>query len=438
MTFEDFNLNKMIVRSLEENGFIHPTLIQEKSFPIIMSGRDTMGIAQTGTGKTLAYLLPSLQKWNFSKTPYPQILIIVPTRELVQQIIEEVDKITQYMTFTSVGVYGGANIRTQAAIILQGVDLVVGTPGRTMDLITNGNLNVKNIQSLIIDEMDETLSLGFNHQLSQILEVLPQKKQSLLFSATMNEEVETLIDQYFINPVLVEATPAGTPVEKIQQTAYSVLNFKTKINLLHLLLKNEALKKVLVFTNSKKEADLVFERCSSFLKDDEVDVIHSNKSQNNRFNTIQKFKNDELRVLIATDLVARGIDINEVSHVINFSIPDKPDNYIHRIGRSGRIGQKGNTISFISNDEMKSFSLIEKAMKTTVQMLTFPTEVQVDEELEKFEIPEVRMKNFLTKLPSKEKKGAAFHDKKAKNLKTKNIRPGQKREERWKKRKKRK
>lgn len=437
MNFQDFNLNKFILRALDEQNFKIPTLIQEKSYSTILSGRDVMGIAQTGTGKTLAYLLPILHKWKFSKSALPQILIIVPTRELVVQVVEEVEKLTQFMTFATVGVYGGANIRTQAAAILQGVDLVVGTPGRTMDLIVNGNLNVKDIKSLVIDEMDETLSLGFSHQLSKILDLLPKKKQSLLFSATMNEEVEALIDEFFINPILIEATPAGTPVEKIEQTVYQVPNFNTKLNFLRFLVADEKLKKTLIFVNNKKEADLLFEKCIKFLSEEELGVIHSNKSQNNRFNTIQAFKEGELRFLIATDLVARGIDINGVSHVINFSIPEKTDNYLHRIGRSGRIGRKGNAISFVNQEESKFFQQIEKSMNLTVSLLPLPEGVEISETLEKFEIPEVRMKNMLTKAPTREERGAAFHEKKLKNQKTKNIRPSEKREERRKNRKKR-
>lgn len=435
--FQDFNLNKFLLRSLEEQGLTQPTLIQEKSYSTILSGRDVMGIAQTGTGKTLAYLLPAIHKWKFTKTPFPQILIIVPTRELVTQVVEEVEKLTQFMTFTTVGVYGGANIRTQAAQILQGVDLVVGTPGRTMDLIINGNLNVKNIKTLIIDEMDETLNLGFSVQLFKILDLLPEKKQSLLFSATMNEEVEKLIDQFFINPILVEATPAGTPVEKIEQSYYQVPNFNTKINLLRHLIQDEKMSKALIFVNTKKEADRLFERCEKFISTEEMDVIHSNKSQNYRFNTIDNFKEGSLRLLIATDLVARGIDINGVTHVINFNIPEKADNYIHRIGRSGRIGKKGNAISIVTPDELPDFKKIEKFMNREVPLLPFPENVEVSETIEKFEIPEIRMKNMLTKAPSRDDRGAAFHEKKAKNMKTENIRPSQKREERKKNRKKR-
>lgn len=432
MKFSELKINRFLLQALDNEGFQQPTLIQEKTFSPIMSGRDIIGIAQTGTGKTLAYLLPVLQRWKFAKNPFPQILIIVPTRELVQQIVEEVERLTQFMSFSAIGVYGGANIRTQGAKLLQGVDLVVGTPGRTMDLMLNGNLTTKNIKFLVIDEMDETLNLGFKAQLSRILHLLPQKKQSLLFSATMDEEVEEMIDEYFIQPEIIEATPAGTPVEKIEQSLYKVPNYLTKVNLLRYLLADESLQRVLVFTKDKKEADKLYDDFREFR--DDISVIHSNKSQNLRFNTINDFKNGNIKILIATDLVARGVDINEVSHVINFSLSRKPENYIHRIGRSGRIGKKGIAISLVTPMEEKELHEIEKLIQHLIKRIEIPQEVEISDFLLPNELPEVRMKNTLVKLPSRGEKNPAFHEKKLKNQKRENITPKERKQARWKKR----
>ncbi|MBN9294470.1 MAG: DEAD/DEAH box helicase [Flavobacteriia bacterium] len=424
MKFEELNLTKPLLNAIEGMGYDTPTLIQEKAFPVIMSGKDILGIAQTGTGKTLAYLLPSLRLWQFAKNPYPQILIIVPTRELVQQVCDELARLSMYMNVVTVGVYGGANIRTQAAEILQGVDVVVGTPGRVMDLILHGDLIVKNIKRLIIDEVDETLNLGFRKQLTTILDLLPERKQSLLFSATMDEEIEAIIDEYFVSPTYVEAAPSGTPIEKIQQLVYEVPNYNTKLNLLHKLLDDEDLKKVLIFTESKKYADALFEKLK--LKYEErVDVIHSNKAQNYRFNAVNKFKSGELKILVATDLVSRGMDISEVTHVINLNVPVKEENYIHRIGRTGRQEKKGVAITLVSALEKDNWDAIEKFINMEVERLPIPSDVIISEELTLDEQPEVKMKNVLVKLPKRENVGPSFHEKKLKNQKDKkkNVKP---------------
>lgn len=431
MKFEDLNLTKPLLNALESMELTSPTVIQEKSFPVIMSGKDVLGIAQTGTGKTLAYLLPTLRMWQFAKNPFAQILIIVPTRELVQQVVDTAHRLTMYMNVVTVGVYGGANIRTQAAEILQGVDIVVGTPGRVMDLILHGDLIVKNIKRLIIDEVDETLNLGFRKQLTNILDLLPEKKQSLLFSATMDEDIEAIIDDFFVSPTYVEAAPAGTPIEKIQQIVYEVPNYNTKLNLVQHLLEDEAMKKVLVFTESKKYADALYELLAKKFED-QVDVIHSNKAQNYRFNAVNRFKNNEIRILVATDLVSRGMDISEVTHVINVNVPVKEENYIHRIGRTGRQEKKGIAISIVSALEKELFDSVEDFIKMKIERLPIPNEVTISEELTMDEQPEVKMKNQLVKLPKRENVGPAFHQKKLKNQidKKKNLKPKDKRKKR--------
>ena len=326
MTFDELNLNKSLLNALNDLGYTNPTTIQQKVFSVVMSGKDVCGIAQTGTGKTYAYLLPCLRQFEFPSDKRkairtPQILIIVPTRELIIQVVESVKKLTTYMTLSVVGVYGGVNMKPQIAELSQGADVLVATPGRLVDLMTNGIIKTKNIKKLVIDEVDEMLNLGFRAQLKVVLDLLPVKRQNLMFSATLTDDVELLIESYFNSPVRIEAAPAGSPLENIAQTAYILPNFHTKANFLKLLLgENTNMSKVLVFTATKQLANDLFKELDKTFPN-EIAVIHSNKAQNNRFNTVREFQKGEIRILIATDIIARGLDLVEVSHVINFDIP---------------------------------------------------------------------------------------------------------------------
>ncbi|HJV19234.1 MAG TPA: DEAD/DEAH box helicase [Sediminibacterium sp.] len=418
MQFSDLNLNTPLLNALNELGYTIPTTIQHKVFPVAMSGRDVCGIAQTGTGKTFAYLLPCLRQWKFDRNKDPQILVIVPTRELVVQVVEAAKKLTPYMNVIVTGVYGGVNINTQQLELQKGVDVLVATPGRLFDLAMNGAFKTKTIKKLIIDEMDEMLNLGFRTQLRNIMDLLPSRRQNLLFSATITEEVESLMDIYFNDPVRVEAAPTGTPLENIEQTRYDVPNFYTKVNLLELLLReNQQMTKVLIFVATKKLADQLYEQLEEKFPD-QAGVIHSNKEQNYRFNTVKQFKEGNFRFIIATDIVARGIDIAEVTHVINFDLPDVPENYIHRIGRTGRADKKGIAISFVTEKELTALNAIEQLMKYTVPVLPLPESLEISTELTEDEKPKVFMKTPPFKLPKKEERGPAFHEKKAKNKKT--------------------
>lgn len=421
MTFHDLNIKKPILTALDELEYTTPTTIQSAGFSVMMSGKDVIGLAQTGTGKTLAYLLPMLSLWKFSKEPHPQILIIVPTRELVVQVVREVEKLTPYMNVVVGGVYGGANINTQAAMVLQGLDVLVGTPGRIFDLTANGSLQLKHVKKVVIDEVDETLNLGFRPQLMRIFELLPEKRQNLLFSATLSEEVETFLDNYFDNPIRVEAARAGTPLEKIKQEAIAVPNFTSKVNLLkHMLAENKDMTKVLVFVSSRVLAEKLFDELEPAFTI-ELGIIHSQKAQNFRFNTVNHFENGIYRVLIATDLIARGIDVMDVTHVFNFDIPDNVENYIHRIGRTGRQDKDGHAISFVAEKDKEFFGQIEAFMNKKVAISEFPDEVELSELVLEFEKPQVAMKNTLVKTPAKDEAGPAFHEKKAKNKKV-NVR----------------
>lgn len=417
MTFDDLNLNTPLRNALNDLGYTTPTPIQHRVFSTVMSGRDVCGIAQTGTGKTLAYLLPCLRQWKFSKNKAPQILIIVPTRELVTQVVDTVKALTPYMSVIAVGVYGGVNINTQQIEVMKGVDVLVATPGRFYDLAMNGAFKTKTIKKLVIDEVDEMLNLGFRTQLKNILDYLPAQRQNLLFSATMTEDVEALIDTYFNDPVRVEAAPTGTPLENILQIGYEVPNFNTKVNLLELLLtEDETMTKVLVFAATKQLADQLYEQVETKFPG-AVGVIHSNKEQNHRFNTVKQFKEGNYRFIIATDIVARGIDVAEVSHVINFDMPEVPESYIHRIGRTGRADKKGIAISFITEKEKPSLVAIETLMKYQVPFSPLPANLVISDELTEEEKPKIFMKTDAIKPLKKEEAGPAFHEKSAKNSK---------------------
>ncbi len=421
MTFNDLNLNKPLLNALDDLGFTEPTPIQEKVFSAVMSGRDVCGIAQTGTGKTLAYLLPLLRQWQFSKDRLPQQLILVPTRELVVQVVETIQQLATYLDLKIVGVYGGTNIKSQMAELMAGADVVVATPGRLIDLVMNKSLKAKGIKKLVIDEVDEMLNLGFRSQLNTVLDLLPPKRQNLLFSATMTEEVESLMAVHFNAPLRIEAAPAGTPVDRIEQKGYEVPNFNTKINLLKMLVTQDLdMTKVLVFVSTKKMADQVFEEMESRFPD-QVGVIHSNKAQNNRFETVRKFQEGEDLVLIATDIVARGLDLADVSHVINFDLPEEPENYIHRIGRTGRADKDGIALSFITEAEEESKEKIEALMGQKIPLQPLPEQLEISYVLTRDEVPKSTMRNVIVKTPKRDDIGPAFHEKSDKNKKV-NVR----------------
>ena len=421
MTFRELNLKKPLWSALDELGYQTPTTIQAVSFNPMMSGKDTIGIAQTGTGKTLAYLLPCLCMWKFSKEPHPQILIIVPTRELVAQVVSEVEKLTAYMNVVVGGVYGGTNMNTQTAMVLQGLDILVGTPGRILDLAASGSLQLKHAKKVVIDEVDETLSLGFRPQLLRIFEYLPVKRQNMVFSATLSTEVAEFLDAYLTNPIRIEAARAGSPIEKIDQVAYRVPNFLSKVALLqHFLDSAPENAKILVFVASRSLADRLFEALEPFYVES-IGLIHSNKAQNFRFNTVEQFQSGEISILIATDLIARGIDVTDVSHVINFDIPENAENYIHRIGRTGRADKNGLALTFVAEKDNSALKVIETLMQKELEFASIPEEVDLTEELLEFEKPKLVVPGKPIKLPKRENVGASFHEKKAKNKKV-NVR----------------
>lgn len=415
--FDQFKISKALLQSLHDLGFKTPTPVQAEAFPVIRSGKNVVGISQTGTGKTIAYLLPLLQGLSYSDQAHPRILILVPTRELVVQVVEVLEQLTGQLSVRVTGVYGGVNINTQALAVLEGVDVLVATPGRLYDLTLNGALKLKEIKSLVIDEVDIMLDLGFRFQLTNIFELLPEKRQNIMFSATMTEEIDDLIDDYFITPERISIAVSGTPVDNITQLCYAVPNFYTKVNLLlELIQEDDVFHKVLVFVESKKMADRLYDtlKMKHF---NSLGIIHSNKAQNARLAAVDNFDEGQFRVLISTDVMSRGLDLKEISHVINFDTPSYPENYMHRIGRTGRADKKGTSILFYTQREEEAKIEIELLMNMEIPQLDMPKDVEQVAQL----IPEERRSKEKSKNHNRntriEERGAAFHEKKEKNKK---------------------
>ena len=413
--FSDINLNKQLQNAVSDLELTKQTPIQEKTFSEILSGTDIVGIAQTGTGKTIAYCLPLLQELSYSDQKNPRILILVPTRELVVQVVETMESLTEYISCRIVGVYGGTNINTQKIKLQDGADVVVATPGRLYDLALCRALQLKGIKKLVIDEVDVMLDLGFRFQLINIFELLPERRQNIMFSATMTEEVDELISSFFSRSKRVQIALSGTPLDNISQIKYSVPNYYTKVNLLvHILRNKEELRKVLVFVSSKKIADRLFEDLEEFFISD-IAVIHSNKSQNYRFKSIKKYDEGTCRILIATDIIARGMDLDKISHVINFDTPIYPENYMHRIGRTGRAEEKGKSLLFYTDKEEKYKEFIEDLMNYKIPVSEIPEEVEITQQLTEEE-RKSNGKNFYRNV-KKVEVGPSFHEKKEKNKK---------------------
>lgn len=415
LSFDNFKLSNPLRNALADLGFEKPTPIQAETFSVILSGKDVVGIAQTGTGKTLAYMLPILQDLKFSKQIPPRVLVLVPTRELVIQMVEMIESIAKYMSIRVLGVYGGTNINTQKHKVAAGCDILVATPGRLYDLAVSQVLKLKEVNKLVIDEVDIMLDLGFIYQLTSIFDLLKERRQNIMFSATMTEEVDALIDEFFIAPAKISIAVSGTPLDNIAQECYAVKNFYTKVNLLKHLIKNkETFTKVLVFVSNKKNADTLFEA----LEEDyasEVCIIHSNKSQNYRIRSIEQFDEGQHRILVATDVMARGLDLDKITHVFNFDTPAYPENYMHRIGRTGRAEEEGKTILFFTEKEEPSKEAIEALMSYKIPVLDFPDEVEISTQLIPEEQPQFKTSfNRKTRIHTS---GAAYHEKKEKNKK---------------------
>ena len=418
MVFNDLGLSNQLQYAIDDLGFQNPTPIQEQAFSVVRSGKDVVGIAQTGTGKTFAYMMPILRDLKFSKQQHPRVLVLVPTRELVIQVVDEIEKLSKYINTRVLGVYGGANINTQKQAILQGQDIIVATPGRLYDLGLSNALKLKSIQKLVIDEVDVMLDLGFRFQLMNIFDILPERRQNILFSATMTEDVDELIYDFFKNPIKISVAVSGTPLDNIEQISYNIPNFFTKVNLLnHLLSDKKTYHKVLIFVAFKRTADYLFKQLEEVFND-EMCVIHSNKTQNYRIRSIKQFDEGKNRILLATDVMARGLDFDNVSHVINFDTPDFPENYMHRIGRTGRAEKAGKTILLSTEKEQESKSEIESLMDYRIPVLELPEEVEISKLLTEDERPKEDNEQSKNRTALEYVPGPAFHEKSEKNSKT--------------------
>lgn len=416
MQFNDLNLSNPLRNALDDMGFHKPTEIQYAAFAPVMAGHDVLGIAQTGTGKTLAYLMPLIRQWQFSAKKSVALLIVVPTKELVVQIEEHFKQIATYTNLTITGVFGGPNIKTQAAAIGQGVDVVVGTPGRMTDLLLNGSINPRQVKKLVIDEVDRLLSMGFRNDLMKLIELLPEKRQNLMFSATMTSDVEILIASHFPTVKRVVTQSAHEPVTKIDQWVFETPNFNTKMNLLkHLLTTDSTMTKVLVFAGDKHMANRIeFQLGDDFVG--QLAVIHANKSSNKRLRTVDEFESGECRILVASDVLARGLDVHGVSHVINFMVPKEPEDYVHRIGRTGRAEREGVALTFRSEAEAEMFDAVEALTQTSIARAEWPSGVEVSDVFLPEEIDSHASNPIKVRAP-KLAGGGAFHEKLDKNKK---------------------
>ncbi|SNR70676.1 ATP-dependent RNA helicase RhlE [Maribacter sedimenticola] len=414
--FTDLKISRNLEKALADLGFEQTTPIQEKAFPIVMSGSDVVGIAQTGTGKTFAYLLPILNTLTFSKEIHPKVVILVPTRELVVQVVEETEKLAKYSGIRVLGVFGGKSMLRQKEALAQGTDVLVATPARLYDLILTKAVQLKQVKKLVIDEVDVMLDLGFRFQLINIFELLPQRRQNIMFSATMTDDIDIFIADFFKGVQKIAIAVSGTPLENIKQLGYATPNFYTKVNLLVHLLQNETeFHKVLVFVSSKRSADLLFKEMAEFFSE-EICIIHSNKTQNYRLRSINQFDEGKNRILVTTDVMARGLDLQEISHVINFDTPVYPENYMHRIGRTGRAEKEGTSILLYTPAETEYKEAIETLMGQEIPLKTLPEDVEIATKLTYDEQPKHRERENPLHI-NEEERGASFHEKSEKNKK---------------------
>lgn len=418
-TFEDFNFNKQVLNAIADVGYESPTPIQEKAIPPIMNGQDVLGIAQTGTGKTAAYVLPMIMKLKFAQGDDVRGLIVAPTRELAMQIEENVKLYSKYTDLRTVVIYGGLGPKTQIEQIKKGVDIIIATPGRLIDLYLEGHIVTKKLQILVLDEADKMMDMGFMPQINKILEVVPRKRQNMLFSATMSERVEKLADNFLLWPTKIEVSPQATPAETVSQELYHVPNFKTKINLLKVFVEDTPeVTKLIVFCRSRANAENVYKFLLRRFNAQHVKVLHANKGQNTRINSINAFKNEEVRILVATDVAARGIDVSAVSHVINFDVPVIYEDYVHRIGRTGRALSLGAAITFCNPAEEYFIKKIEKLIRQEIKIKEIPAKVFIEETPYEEKQAIAREIDNQKRKDDPEFKGA-FHEKKTSNQKAK-------------------
>ncbi len=376
MSFESLGLMPELLRAVREQGYETPTPIQAQAIPIVLEGRDLMGRAQTGTGKTAGFTLPLLQRLaphastSASPARHPiRALILTPTRELAMQVEESVRTYGRHIPLRSTTIFGGVNINPQTKALRAGVEILVATPGRLLDHQQQGNLNFSQLEVVILDEADRMLDMGFIRDIRKIIALLPTQRQTLLFSATFTDEIKQLAGAFLKNPALVEVTPRNTAAELVRQIVHPVDRERKRALLAHLI-QSRGLEQVLVFTRTKHGAN----RLSEQLDKDGISsmAIHGNKSQPQRIKALEEFKKGSVRVLVATDIAARGLDIDQLPHVVNYELPQVPEDYIHRIGRTGRAGSEGEAFSLVCVDEHKLLRDIEKLLRKPLPKAEIP------------------------------------------------------------------
>jgi len=367
MSFDTLGLSKPLLKAIKEQGYTSPTPIQQKAIPVILKGKDILAGAQTGTGKTAGFTLPLLEllsrKHQSNKKHYPKALILTPTRELASQVAESVSLYGKHLPFRSTVIFGGVKINPQINQLKKGVDIVIATPGRLLDLIAQKAIDLKQIEFLILDEADRMLDMGFINDIKKVLKVVPEKKQTLLFSATYSNEIKKLSNSLLKSPELVEVARQNRSSEQVAQSVYHVDKGR-KRELLTRLINDGKWQQVLVFTRTKHGAN----KLTGQLEKDGISAvaIHGNKSQNARTKALADFKKGDVRVLVATDIAARGIDIDQLPHVVNFELPNVSEDYVHRIGRTGRAGNEGEALSLVCVDEDEFLVNIEKLIKKDI------------------------------------------------------------------------
>jgi ATP-dependent RNA helicase RhlE len=366
MKFTEMGLCESILRAIKEKGYDTPTPIQAQSIEAVMKGGDVMAAAQTGTGKTAAFVLPILERFKEKKIPTPlyiRVLILTPTRELAAQIEENIKLYGKYLDLTSGVVFGGVNIQPQMRQLRRGVDILVATPGRLLDLFSQGAVKFGKVEVLVLDEADRMLDMGFIHDIKKIKALLPHGRQNLMYSATFSPEIRNLAKGMINDPVEISVTPRNTAVESVTQIVLPV-DKTDKTAMLTLLIHENQWKQVLVFTRTKHGANRLAKKLES--KHINAAAIHGNKSQGARTKALADFKSGKIRVLVATDIAARGLDIDHLPHVVNFELPNIPEDYVHRIGRTGRAGRAGDAVSLVSFEEFKELSDIEHLIKQII------------------------------------------------------------------------
>ncbi len=373
MSFKDLGLSPELLKAIADQGYDAPTSIQEQAIPLILAGRDLMASAQTGTGKTAGFTLPLLQRVRslFShqgKRPV-RALILTPTRELAAQVRENVSTYGRHYPLRSTAIYGGVSINSQFKSLRSGVDIIIATPGRLLDHVGQRTIDLSKVEILVVDEADRMLDMGFIHDLRRILSLMPAERQSLLFSATFSQEIKDLADSFLKNPIRIEVAPQKSTADNISQQIYLVDNKKKKALLSHLIT-TESWKQALVFTRTKHCANKLTQQ----LEEDGIraTAIHGDKTQAARTKALQNFKDGAMQILVATDIAARGLDIDQLPHVVNFELPNCPEDYVHRIGRTGRAGNKGKAISLVCVDERKLLKSIERMLKKDIPTLVLP------------------------------------------------------------------